>query len=92
VTDNKGQLAIDANADGAADFSIRRPDFKFGNLISNLVFRWEYLPGSNFYVIWSQGRTGFSPDGTLAARDLGDVFTNPSAHVVMVKLSYWWNL
>ncbi|HWO24532.1 MAG TPA: DUF5916 domain-containing protein [Kofleriaceae bacterium] len=87
-----GQLAIDADGDGVADFSVRRPDFKVAALISNLVYRWEYLPGSNLYVIWSQARNGFAPDGTLAARDAGDVFTNPSVHVVMVKLSYWWNL
>ncbi len=92
VMESMGRLEIDADGDGAPDFSIRRPDFQVGALISNLVYRWEYLPGSNLYVIWSQARNGFSPDGRIAAGDLGDVFTNPSVHVVMVKLSYWWNL
>jgi len=92
VTERMGQLDIDADNDGSADFSIRRPDFQVASLVSNLVYRWEYLPGSNLYVIWSQARNGFKPDGGIASGDLGDVFTNPSVHVVMVKLSYWWNL
>jgi hypothetical protein len=92
VREAMGRLEIDADGDGAPDFSIRRPDFQVAALISNLVYRWEYLPGSNLHVIWSQARSGRRPDGGIAAGDLGEVFTNPSVHVVMVKLSYWWNL
>jgi hypothetical protein len=92
VVDNMGNLEIDANNDGVGDFSVPKPDFQVGALISNLVFRWEYLPGSNLYLIWSQARNGFKPDGAIGSSDIGNVFTNPSAHVVMLKLSYWWNL
>ncbi|HET7502293.1 MAG TPA: DUF5916 domain-containing protein [Kofleriaceae bacterium] len=92
VTDNMGQLDIDADADGTADFSVPRPDFQIGALISNLVCRWEYTPGSNLYLIWSQSRNGFRPEGGIDSSDLGSVFTNPSVHVLMLKLSYWWNL
>ena len=92
VVENMGNLDIDVNRDGVADFSVPKPDFQVGALISNLVFRWEYLPGSNLYLIWSQSRNGFKPDGAIGSSDLGNVFTNPSVHVVIVKLSYWWNL
>lgn len=33
------------------------PDFYFLQFRSNLVYRWEYKPGSVLYLVWSQGRT-----------------------------------
>jgi Domain of unknown function (DUF5916) len=92
VSDQMGQTAIDRDGDGSADLSFPRPDFQVGTLISNLVYRWEYLPGSHLYVIWSQSRRGAEQDGRIDGGDLGDVFTSDSAHVLLVKLSYWWSL
>lgn len=34
----------------------KRHDFRFNNFQSNAVFRWEYRPGSVFYLVWSQSR------------------------------------
>jgi hypothetical protein len=92
IAENMGQLDIDVDNDGTGDISVPKPDFQVGALISNLVYRWEFLPGSNLYVIWSQARHGAKPDGAIGSSDLANVFTNPSVHVVMLKLSYWWNL
>ncbi|MDB4961835.1 MAG: hypothetical protein JWP01_1834 [Myxococcales bacterium] len=91
VTPSMGRLGIDSNSDGTADFTVRRPDFQVSTLISNLVFRWEYLPGSNLYLIWSQARSGAGTEGAIDSSDIGDVFTDPAAHVFLVKLSYWWS-
>ena len=48
-------LEIDENADGATDYSIDNPDFSFAQFRSNLVLRWEYLPGSEIFLVWAQG-------------------------------------
>ncbi|MBK6779426.1 MAG: hypothetical protein IPG75_07580 [Gemmatimonadetes bacterium] len=32
--------------------------FNFQQFRSNVVFRWEYRPGSTLFVVWSQGREG----------------------------------
>src|SRR5207247_3795633 len=32
--------------------------FNFKQFRSNVVFRWEYRPGSTLFVVWSQGRQG----------------------------------
>ena len=32
-------------------------DFNFKSLRGNMVFRWEYRPGSAFYLVWTQERT-----------------------------------
>jgi hypothetical protein len=91
VIPNMGRLGIDSNNDGTPDFSVRRPDFQVAALISNVVFRWEYLPGSNLYLIWSQSRNGAGTEGAINSDDVTNVFTNPAAHVFLVKLSYWWS-
>ncbi|MBI4811694.1 MAG: hypothetical protein HY800_09705, partial [Ignavibacteriales bacterium] len=60
---------------------------------ANLVFRWEYLPGSTFYLVWVQGRQGYN--GTYDQRfskDLDDIFHLPMDNVILLKVSYWWSL
>ena len=50
--------AIDENLDGTTDYEIGNPDFSFVQFRSNLVVRWEYIPGSEVFLVWSQGVTG----------------------------------
>ncbi|OQX97945.1 MAG: hypothetical protein B6I20_11720 [Bacteroidetes bacterium 4572_117] len=67
---------IDENQDGAIDYSISNPDFNFRQFKSNLVVRWEYLPGSTVYFVWSQGRTSSNSDGTFSyGNDMQDLLT-----------------
>jgi hypothetical protein len=71
--------------DGNADFTVL--SFRTTN-----VLRWEFKPGSAFFVVWQQGREGFRPDGQFRfGRDYGDIFSTPSSNTVLVKLSYWLN-
>ena len=35
-----------------------------GSLTSNLRFRWEYIPGSEVFAVYSEGRSTFPPRGT----------------------------
>ncbi len=37
--------------DHGLEYSFANPDFAFGQFRSNLVFRWEYLPGSQLYLV-----------------------------------------
>jgi len=67
--------------------------FNFKQFRSNVVFRWEYRPGSTLFVVWSQGRTASSSvEGT---RGLGgesrDLFNLRPDNGFLVKLSYWIN-
>jgi hypothetical protein len=71
--------------DGNADFNVL--SFRTTN-----VMRWEYKPGSALFVVWQQGREGFSRRGDFRfGRDFGDVFAAPSTNAVLVKLAYWFN-
>ena len=35
---------------------LKRSEFSLSSLQSNFVFRWEYRPGSNIYMVWTHGR------------------------------------
>ena len=70
--------------------SISDPDFNFKQFRSNAVLRWEYLPGSLLYVVWSQGRNHFAQTGSFDfGSDLNTLFGAPADDVFMIKLSYW---
>jgi hypothetical protein len=85
--------SIDEDNDGIVDFSIANPDFNFRQFRSNLVLKWEYLPGSTLYLVWSQGRTGSATDGTFNySDDIGDLFRIKAHNVFLLKFSYWFSL
>lgn len=72
---------------------IQDPDFAFSQFRSNLVARWEFRPGSNIYLVWSQDRTSFEmPGDPSAVRTLGNLRHVAPENVVMLKFSYWFAL
>ncbi|UCD16675.1 MAG: carbohydrate binding family 9 domain-containing protein [Candidatus Zixiibacteriota bacterium] len=71
-----------------------RGDFNYKSLNLNLILRWEYLPGSSLYAVWTHER-----DGTVKgvgdfdfSRDFGDLFETPQTNTFLVKVNYWWNI
>jgi Domain of unknown function (DUF5916)/Carbohydrate family 9 binding domain-like len=58
---------------------------------SNVVFRWEYRPGSTLFLVWSQGREGSADvEGTRSFRgDFADLFGRRANDTFLVKVSYW---
>jgi hypothetical protein len=74
-------------------YSVDNPDFTFNQFRSNLVFRWEYRPGSQLYFVWGNERTGWKNDSSSsvgkAITQLKDVSPN---NIFLIKLSYWFSL
>jgi len=69
------------------------PDFNEQALNTNVVLRWEYLPGSTLFLVWSQARQGRNGDYfTTFGNDLRDTFRVPPANVLLLKASYWISL
>ncbi len=67
--------------------------FKFTQLRTNAVLRWEYRPGSTLFVVWPHGRQDpdptrdrFDQSWTSDYRDLFDVHPD---NTFLVKLAYW---
>ncbi len=45
---------VDEDMDGLPEFDFENPDFSLVQFRSNLVVRWEYIPGSEIFLVWSQ--------------------------------------
>lgn len=59
---------------------------------SNVVLRWEYLPGSTLYLVWSQGRNGsLGTFDTPLGDNLSNTFLIPATNVLLLKISYWFS-
>ena len=74
-------------------YSIDNPDFNIKEFKSNFVARWEFIPGSTIYVVWSQGRSGYDPNGVFDFKqDVNDMFDNHPHDVFLIKFSYRFRL
>jgi len=71
-------------------------DFHRRSLKSNLVFRWEFLPGSTLFVVWAQSRSVSLEDPTaddLRFRPfsrLRSSFSDDGGNVFLSKVSFWF--
>ena len=86
-----GLYTVDTDGPGPIEpISFRNPDFRVRSLRSNLVVRWEYLPGSTLFLVWNHNRSGYSPDPTF---DLFDEFDNlwgdDQQNTLVFKVNYW---
>jgi uncharacterized protein DUF5916/cellulose/xylan binding protein with CBM9 domain len=67
------------------------PDFEAAALDINLVWRWEYLPGSLLYLVYTHAQdTESTPAAARARLGFGGLAPRLGADVLLVKLSYWW--
>lgn len=89
-----GNYEVDPDAGGPAEaFTFDNPDFNFKSLRGNLVLRWEVLPGSVFYFVWTHNKDNFDDPGNLRfGRDFSNLWKSESDNVFMVKFSYWLNM
>ncbi|HUI09090.1 MAG TPA: DUF5916 domain-containing protein [Bacteroidota bacterium] len=77
---------------GAVPFSFADPSFNLKSFRGNAVLRWEYLPGSTIYVVWTQTRARSDVTGDFAFnRSLGEMMGVRPDNIFMVKMTYWWN-
>ena len=77
------------NGNSASSINFDNPNFKDYAFLSNLVFRWEYVPGSTVYLVWSQNRYDSE---NMAQFNFGTDFSNIYKiyphDVFMIKFSY----
>lgn len=71
------------------DYTFDNPDFSVYDFRSNFVIRWEYIPGSTAYFVWSQGRVGDNSYGAFDFnRHIQDLLDTKSSNVFLLKFSY----
>lgn len=84
---------LDENGDGIPDYSINNPDFSFRQFRSNLVLKWIYQPGSEFYLVWSSDRTGYTNNsGRNLGQSLNSLWNIVPNNIFLVKINYWFSL
>ncbi|MBI3586556.1 MAG: carbohydrate binding family 9 domain-containing protein [Ignavibacteriales bacterium] len=76
--------------DSFSPYAYNQPDFNTLSMNSNVVLRWEYLPGSTVYLVWSQARHGNGGTfNTPFGDNISNTFSLPSTNVLLLKVSYW---
>jgi hypothetical protein len=85
---------IDPDGAGPAEaFTLSDPNFNYKSLKVNLVLRWEFRPGSTFYLVWTQNREDESDPGDFQpGRDFRSLMDAPGENVIMAKVTVWSSL
>ena len=89
VSLSQGVYSIDDNNDGAVDYSFDTPNFSQVQFNSNLVLRWEYIPGSELFLVWSQGVSSSlsSSSGLFEDLETGILDQRPQ-NIFLLKATY----
>ncbi len=74
-------------------------DFNYGAVNLNLVYRWEYRPGSTLYLVWTHSKMRYEErNGSTGSGDWNNDF-NPGfpfgvepGNTFMAKISYWFSI
>jgi len=85
---NKKYL-VDEDQNSIIDYTFTNPNFSFAQFRSNLVVRFEYNPGSEIFLVWSQGITDFStPRSGLGNSFREQVFSKHPENTFLIKATY----
>ncbi len=85
-----GERHVDFTGDGLADDSFGDRDFNIRSLRGSAVLRWEYRPGSVFFLVWQQARRDVLDTGEFRlGRDLGGIFSAPGEDTFIAKASFY---
>ncbi len=84
-----GEYRVDEDRDGVIDYSFGDPDFAFVQFRSNLVLRWEYIPGSEIFLVWSQGVTGVGdPSNSFSSIVDNQLLSQKPQNTFLLKATY----
>lgn len=90
-TENGEAFSVDEDRDGTVDYQFSKPDFNFVQFRGNLVVRWEYVPGSELFLVWTQNGTSnaFNDLQTPVVNSLfTHAFDRQPQHIFLVKATY----
>ena len=93
-TFNSSDYLVDPDGNGPApSFTIDNPDYNFVSLRGNAVLRWEYLPGSVVYFVWTQTRSDQETIGEFQfSHSMSRLWTLHPDNIFLIKFSYWLNI
>ncbi|MGE5177662.1 MAG: DUF5916 domain-containing protein [Bacteroidota bacterium] len=88
---------VDASGNPTTPYDYRDNDFTYSSVNVNLVYRWQYRPGSTFFLVWKQSRQRFEDRAMFGANPaafengLGTrtLFRNEPENTLLAKVTYW---
>ncbi len=84
-----GDYLVDEDRNGVVDYQFSDPNFSFVQFRSNLVARWEYIPGSELFLVWAQGTTGnVDSDRSLLGGLNNQILDNTLENTFLIKATY----
>lgn len=84
-----GEYQIDDDVDQAVDYTFGDPDFNFMQWRSNMVVRWEYVPGSELFLVWTQGSNASgNPEDNLIPSLRENIFSQKAHNIFLLKWTY----
>ena len=87
--DNESYLVNETPNDGITDYEFEDPNFSFVQFRSNLVLRWEYIPGSEVFLVWSQGLNGDGDPKDHLFRSLDNqIIGQKKDNIFLIKATY----
>lgn len=70
-------------------YTLENPEFNIKEFLSNLVFRWEYKPGSTMFIVWSQSRNRDDSIGNFGfSQNMKQLFEKRPYNIFLIKFSY----
>jgi hypothetical protein len=92
-TFNDGNRSIYLDPDGAGPapmIIINHPNFNRISLRGNAVLRWEYMPGSTLFFVWTQSRFDNEGSGNFDFhRSFNRLVDAKADNIFMLKFTYW---
>lgn len=91
---NDDVYTVDPDGGGPAkEFSFSNPDFNYKSIRGTAVLRWEAMPGSILYIVWSHDQANFDDPGNFEfGRDIRNLWKSEGNNILMVKFSYWLDI
>jgi len=94
VEENGDKIIIDPDDSGpASSIEFDNPNFNFKSLRGNAVLRWEYLPGSVVYFVWTQSRSDFENIGQFRFnQSVNRLLDAHPDNIFLIKFTYWLSM
>jgi hypothetical protein len=91
ITRSDGLFTADPDGEGPApQLEFYEPDFNVKSLRGTAVLRWEYLPGSTMYLVWTHTRANYDDPGIFRpGDDLSSLLGSVGDNILLLKVAYW---
>jgi hypothetical protein len=90
-TSYNGNIYFDPDGNGPAPIIAEsNPNFNKVSLRGDAVLRWEYMPGSTLFLVWTQSRFDNVIEGSFnLANSFDRLNSSTPDNIFMLKLTYW---